>query len=120
MTIAEAVQQLKHKNFCLEVTSNGYQLRTSHEYWYQVQGQLLVTGAPFCLFIVYTNKNLWSSVIQPDQYTMTSMLPKLARFYQAHIHSPRNAAMHLEMDTPQCSQYSTEHTASCQPDSPHR
>ncbi|XP_077991527.1 uncharacterized protein LOC144445760 [Glandiceps talaboti] len=51
MTIEEACRQ--QIDFCLELRDNKCTLKRKHEYWYQVQGQLMVTGAPYCLFIVY-------------------------------------------------------------------
>ena len=65
--IAEVKCPFKHRNetireacadheFCLEPDNDGqYRLKDTHPHWFQVQGQLLVTGAPFCMFIVHTN-----------------------------------------------------------------
>lgn len=88
MVLADACQQLKAK-FCLRPTADGYDLHTNHEYWFQVQGQLLVTGAPFCLFIVYTRREMWHNVIQPDNEVMSTMLEKLSKFYNQYIYLPQ-------------------------------
>ena len=40
--------------FCLDKNMH---LKNNHEHYFQVQGQLLVTGAPFCDFVVYTTKH---------------------------------------------------------------
>ena len=45
----------KDKDFCLEKTdSNSYRLKRGHDYYYQVTGQLAITGADFCDFVVWT------------------------------------------------------------------
>lgn len=100
LTIAQASQQLK--SFCLEASGNDYKLKFNHDYWYQVQGQLLVTGAPFCMFIVYTKTDLWHSKILPDIDAMEMLLNKLSKFYIQHV-QPTQAYAHddqiqLEMD----------------------
>ncbi len=41
-------------------------LDKSHDYYIQVQGQLLVTGAPWCDFVVYTTKDMFIERILPD------------------------------------------------------
>ena len=52
-TPAEAVQQLKSKFACKLNSENGsLQLKRSHNYYYQVQGQLAITGHPWCDFVI--------------------------------------------------------------------
>ena len=47
--LRNAIQSAWKKVSCTEVS---IQLKTNCIYWYQVQGQLLVTGAAFCDFCV--------------------------------------------------------------------
>ena len=35
-------------------TDGKVELNGEHDYYCQVQGQLFVTGVPFCVFVVYT------------------------------------------------------------------
>jgi len=84
LSIPEAVHQMGDKsNFCLELVGNGeVHLKQNHEYYYQVQGQLMITGTPFCDFVVYTEKDLFIETILPDTETMNKMLDKLVNTYK--------------------------------------
>lgn len=74
------------KDFCLEVKSDGViGLKKSHEYYAQVQGQLMITGCGFCEFIVYTKRDLYVERIFPDTTFMKTMLTKLADFYKSFV-----------------------------------
>lgn len=57
-------------------------LHSSHDYYYQIQGQLYCTQANFCDFIVYTHKDLKVLRIVRDDCFIESMLQKLDAFYQ--------------------------------------
>ena len=57
-------------------------LRTSHNYYCQVQGQLGVGARPWCDFVVYTNKGLSIERILFDcEFWNNQLLPKLEEFY---------------------------------------
>lgn len=84
MTIAEAVNGVK--DFCLEKDDENIRLKkNTHNYFFQVQGQLLVTGAKFCDFVVYTKKDLFIERIVPDNATMIKILEKLCSFFVEHF-----------------------------------
>lgn len=51
-TIDEAAAAPK---FCCRVVDEGVELKKNHEYYYQVQGLMGVTGLPWCDFVVWTN-----------------------------------------------------------------
>ena len=56
-------------------------------YSFQVQGQLMVTGAPWCDFVVYTGneeQQLHVERIYPDQKFMDELFQKLCNFYDTH------------------------------------
>lgn len=80
MFISEACVQIK--NFMLLQENGKISLDKCHDYYIQVQGQLLVTGAPWCDFVVYTTKDMFTERILPDTSFMTSMLLKLSFFYK--------------------------------------
>ena len=40
--------------FCLSIDGNETRLKRTHDYYYQVIGQLALSGAKFCNFIVWT------------------------------------------------------------------
>ncbi|CAC5412409.1 unnamed protein product [Mytilus coruscus] len=73
-------------DFCLELSENGPRLKSNHDYFIQVQGQLLVTGSQFCDFVVYTKKDIHIERIYPDKAVMQDILDKLADFYFEHVH----------------------------------
>lgn len=81
-TIVEALEDTK---FCLFMNSGCISLKDTHDYYYQVQGQLLVTGAAFCDFIVHTNRDNHLQRILPNKEFQENILNKLAQFYHQHI-----------------------------------
>jgi hypothetical protein len=83
LTILEAVQKIP--NFCLQLGDDGkMSLKRSHEYFYQVQGQLMVSGASFCEFIVFTKRDIFVQHIKEDMTFQTVMFEALANFYLVH------------------------------------
>lgn len=58
-------------------------LKKVHRYYYQVQGQLAVTGRKYCLFAVFTNENenLYIEKIRRDDQFIAAMMPKLHTFF---------------------------------------
>lgn len=76
------------KGNCLEIIDGSIRLKRNHNYYYQIQGQLNVTGRQFCYFVVYVNDNveLFIEKIEKDEDLWESfMLPKLSRFYRECI-----------------------------------
>lgn len=72
--------------FCLKKNagSTTLKLNCSHDYYYQVQGQLMVTGAPFCDFIVYTSKDIFVERVLPNKEFSQILFDKLFNFYKSH------------------------------------
>ena len=79
MSINQAVAQVT--GFCLTETDGKVELKRKHNYYCQVQGQLLVTGAPFCDFVVYTQCDVHIETIFADRDFQNQMMEKLASFY---------------------------------------
>ena len=66
----------------LQRDENGMlQLKTLHNYYYQVQGQLLLSGRLRCLFIVYTELDFIIVDIAADTQFQMEMVDKLKDFY---------------------------------------
>lgn len=82
MQVMDAVTSLPL--FCLELNGENLRLKKAHDYYFQVQGQLLVTSAPFCDFAVYTSKDIFIERILPDSDFQLTMLKKLSVFYRDH------------------------------------
>lgn len=81
--IHDAVTKFRSKSdFCLRSVNDVISLKRNHNYYYQVQGQLMITGASFCDFIVYTPLNIHVETIYPDVSVMQAMLHKLAFVYK--------------------------------------
>lgn len=83
MTIEDAC--VNSKTFFLQNDGENYKLSQKHVYWYQVQGQLLVTGAQFCDFVTYTKQDLYIERILPHEETMITLIEKLTSFYINHL-----------------------------------
>lgn len=62
-----------------------FSLKHSHAHWYQILGQLLISGAPFCDFITYTKQDFYVERIYPHMPTMDALVRKLSEFYIHHF-----------------------------------
>lgn len=60
-------------------------LKREDKFYYQVQGQLHVTGAVCCYFVVWTPKDIAYQVIEKDEDCWERMFPKLKTFYFDHM-----------------------------------
>jgi hypothetical protein len=56
-------------NFCMMKVGDNYVMNKSHDYYCQVQGQLLVTGAPYCEFIVNTKEDCCFKSISRQRFS---------------------------------------------------
>ena len=66
-------------------TGSSIKLKKTSKYYYQVQGQLLVTRRNKCYFVVYTFVDFHVEVIPADtEFAQYSMLPRLKLFYEKY------------------------------------
>ena len=72
------------RDFYLDLDHDQLCLKKSHDYYAQIQGQLMITGCDFCEFIVFTQCDIHIERIQPDIPFMTEMLRKLSLFLKDH------------------------------------
>ena len=83
--------EFEPSTFFLKYNEGKFHLKTTHNYYYQVQGQLYITGRPWCDFVVWTPSHtsveriwfdsiLWGTKIYPRlrEFYMNSLLPELA------------------------------------------
>ena len=63
---------------------NGLILNQDHNYYYQVQGQMLCTGSKSCDFFVYTTTDIMIIPVTRDPLMIKSMIFKLMKFYKDH------------------------------------
>ena len=83
MSINDACET--RQDFFLQKDGDLFHLKHDHAHWYQVQGQLLVSGAPFCDFITYTKQDFYVERIFPHSPTMNDLIKKLSLFYVQHF-----------------------------------
>ena len=72
--------------FCLQFdSSKDVSLKRTHNYYYQVTGQLAITGACICYFVVWTCKDIFIKEIKLDAVHWSYMQHKLTEFYIEHF-----------------------------------
>lgn len=60
-------------------------LSPNHNYYYQVQGQLLCSRRKTCYFVVFTQKDLKVIAVDRDNEFIETMLEKLDAFFEHHF-----------------------------------
>ena len=71
--------------FYLLRTPDGLKLKPSHQYYYQVQMQLVICEVSYCDFVVWTLKGVVNIRIKPDESFFKKINPKLGHFFQQCI-----------------------------------
>ena len=77
-TVTVPYLKLRDDELCLD---------QNHDYYYQIQGQLLCTGRQFCDFVVFTLVNIKVIRIQRDEDFIKSMVSELKHFYKEFFRS---------------------------------
>lgn len=72
------------KAFYLKKDDNGLTLKKVSVYFYQVQGQMLITGLNFCDFIVYNGSEVWVARVEKDEDFCKGMLDTLTNFFKTY------------------------------------
>ena len=68
--------------FCKTDNKGTITLKQSHNYFYQIQGQLAVLNLKWCDFVVWTTKDLHIERVHFDEvFWNRQCLPKLTKFY---------------------------------------
>nr|XP_022307471.1 uncharacterized protein LOC111113467 [Crassostrea virginica] len=70
---------------CLQTVNNNLELRRTHQYYYQVQCQLLVTMKEFCDFVVWTNEDMLIERVVRDTTLCEEITRKCEEFFKAAI-----------------------------------
>jgi len=69
-------------SFLQQNKDKSLQLKTSHNYYYQIQGQLAICKKSKCILIVYTFKDLECfEILYNPEFVETQMFPALEHFY---------------------------------------
>ena len=66
---------------CVDSVDDGFRLKRTHDYYYQVTGQLALSGSQFCDFVVWTEVDIHIKRIHLDRESWEDMLKKLTDFY---------------------------------------
>ena len=75
-----------NSDFCsvlsVQAGRKGLQLKRSHQYYSQIQGQLAITQRVWCDFVIFTTRGISVERISFDlEYWKNKLLPKLTAFY---------------------------------------
>ena len=81
-TVEEAAAS---SNFFASNVNGTVVLKRSNKYYYQVQGQMALTGVVWCDFMIYTFKNYTIERIQFDVDFWKSMQTRLTEFYFQYV-----------------------------------
>lgn len=80
------VTDIRDKAFCLQQNNAGkLELSRSHNYYIQVQGQLAVCKKQYSDFVCWTKHGIHVECIQVDSDLVSSLLPKLTRFFSRYL-----------------------------------
>ena len=83
MTPEVACQEVNQ--FCSSLTDGQVMLKKTHNYYYQVQGQLEITQLPWCDFLIWTPQGTSLQRIERDEKLWTTVYPKLRSFYREYL-----------------------------------
>lgn len=73
-------------SFFMQKTEDGLRLRTGHNYYFQVQGEINVVDVEFCDFVVFSGNAIYVERIFRDKdFWENDILPPLNVFYLKHI-----------------------------------
>ena len=80
---------LLKKSSCLEKVDSMFKLKRNHDYFYQVQQQLSITGSKYCDFVVYAFNNnkpiFFMERILPDPNHWETVVPKLTKVWRTCV-----------------------------------
>ena len=71
-------------------------LSKNHGYYFQIQGQLAITGREYCDFFVYTSRGEYIERIRFDDTLWLQLLERLKRFWINHL--PCKILLEVEED----------------------
>lgn len=69
----------------LQDTPNGLQLDNNHNYYYQIQGEMMCTGRKVCDLVIFTFEDLQVIKVDRDDQFIATMINQLKTFYKEHF-----------------------------------
>uniref|UniRef100_A0A1X7UUA2 PHD-type domain-containing protein n=1 Tax=Amphimedon queenslandica TaxID=400682 RepID=A0A1X7UUA2_AMPQE len=112
------------KSYCLKRNTNGeIYLSTTHSYFDQIQGQMVVSEFKYCDFICWTNEGIFIERVYLDEEYEKDNFPKLKQFFTQFLlpelltHSQENSgstsmSVSTSNATPSTSTSTVQHTSS--------
>ena len=79
LTVEQASQRA---DFCCTLVDGQVKLKKDHAYYYQVQGQLAITGARWCDFFIWIGTSVHLERVYADEQFWKEALPPLLMFYR--------------------------------------
>ena len=74
------------KDFSCKLDQDGrVRLKSPHNYYYQVQRVMGITGSQWCDFVVWTPKGISIERISFDSTFWNNMIPKLENYYDSAL-----------------------------------
>ena len=74
-----------HQTDFLTETDGVVKLKTDHSYYYQITGQMAITGSSRCFFVVWTTQELHVEIVHFDAVFWGSVLQKLDVFFKSYM-----------------------------------
>lgn len=68
-------------------SDNSLHLRTQHDYWHQIQGQLYLTGTQCCDLVVWTQADIQVVRIEKDASWSSNILNMIEFYYKVFLPS---------------------------------
>jgi len=82
ITPEEGIRQRKISLWKINKDKDIIGINTHHKYYYQIQGQLHVTGRTFGIIAYWTKKGIkYETIEKDDQFWENNMFPKLQNFF---------------------------------------
>ena len=83
MSVRDGCQSVK--SFACEILDGQVRLKTSHPYYYQIQGAMAIAGVEWCDFIVWTTVDMHVERISFNLLFWNSCFSKLQSIYSSYI-----------------------------------
>ncbi|CAI6373581.1 unnamed protein product [Macrosiphum euphorbiae] len=81
-TIVDAINDKKIKFLKINKKSDVPELKRTHDYYYQIQGQLHISKKMYCYFVVFSENWIHiEKIVYNDEFWQNEMCTKLTKFY---------------------------------------
>lgn len=81
----KSIEEACDAKFSCCVINGKLHLKENTDYYFQVQGQMVLCGVQWCDFVVFNGKDVWVERVRKDNSFCDAMLLKLSKFYVDHF-----------------------------------